>query len=96
MAETAATLSAPVDQECVEGYLYVAAPASVLLLRRPPSRGGLWVPVSGKVEPTDPDLLSALRRELREETGFVPAGPPRALDWEVRFQGPNGGRWRLR
>lgn len=86
---------APVAQECVEGYLYVAAPLSLLLLRRPPARGRIWVPVSGKVEARDSDLPSALTRELFEETGF--AGPlrPWALDWVVPFEGPDGRNWRL-
>ncbi|MHB8352421.1 MAG: NUDIX domain-containing protein [Thermoplasmata archaeon] len=95
MAEGLLADEGPVDQECVEGYLYVAAPLSVLVLRRPPGRGGFWVPVSGKVDRTDPDLPSALRRELAEETGFVPPRPLQPLDWSVRFEGPDGGRWRL-
>jgi 8-oxo-dGTP pyrophosphatase MutT (NUDIX family) len=84
-----------IDQECVEGYLYVAAPRRLLLLRRPPDRGSIWAVVSGKVEPTDPDLASALRREVAEETGFVQVRRMFPLDWEVVFEGPTGGRWRL-
>lgn len=95
MAEGAPAGGGPVDQECVEGYIYVAAPLALLLLRRPPARGGFWVPVSGKVDPTDPDFASALRREVVEETGFVPVRPVEPLDWSVRFEGPDGGRWRL-
>jgi 8-oxo-dGTP pyrophosphatase MutT (NUDIX family) len=85
----------PISQECVEGYLFVAAPFSLLTLRRPPSRERWWVPVSGKVDPSDRSRESALRREIFEETGF--AGPlrPFSLDWDVPFDGPDGRRWRL-
>ncbi|MCI4364430.1 MAG: NUDIX domain-containing protein [Thermoplasmata archaeon] len=85
----------PVAQECVEGYLFVAAPLRLLLLRRPPSRGSIWVPVSGKVEPSDIDYRSALLRELKEETGFSAPNLVFPLDWDVRFEGPNGAPWRL-
>ena len=85
----------PIAQECVEGYLFVPAPFRVLVLRRPPARGRIWVPVSGKVEPRDRDYPSALRRELVEETGFSSTGPLLDLDWHVAFDGPTGARWRL-
>ena len=85
----------PVAQECVEGYLFVRAPFRLLVLQRPPDRGRNWVPVSGKVEPTDPDWESALHREVREETGFVQWREWLALDWHVIFDGPDGRRWRL-
>ncbi|HEV2520368.1 MAG TPA: NUDIX domain-containing protein [Thermoplasmata archaeon] len=85
----------PAVQECVEGYLYTRAPFRVLLLRRPPSRGSIWVPVSGKVEPSDPDFESALRRELSEETGLTDPVGITPLDWTVEFDGPDGRRWRL-
>lgn len=87
--------AAPIAQECVEGYVFVARPPRLLLLRRPPGRGAIWVPVSGKVEPTDPDLESALRRELTEETGFSRFLRLFPLDWTVPFDGPDGRRWRL-
>ncbi len=79
-------------QECVEGYLFSGLPPRLLILRRPPGRGGFWVPVSGKVEPTDASLEAALRRELAEEAGF--ADPVRVvpLDWVVEFDPPDGGR----
>lgn len=85
----------PVARECVEGYLFSRDPTRLLVLRRPPSRGSVWVPVSGKVEATDSDLEAALRRELNEETGLK---EPRAiwpLDWHVVFPAPNGETWRL-
>ncbi len=84
-----------VRRECVEGYLFSTGPVEFLLFRRPPSRGRIWVPVSGKTEPGDADLESALRRELREETGLV--GPIRLfpLDWHVPFRADNGETWRL-
>ncbi len=85
----------PVDRECVEGYLYSVPPLRLLLFRRPPSRGRIWVPVSGKVEPTDPDWESALRREIREETGLDQPEAIVPLDWHVRFPAENGEIWRL-
>lgn len=85
----------PVAQECVEGYLFAGRPPRFLVLRRPPERGRIWVPVSGKVDPTDPDLESALRRELAEETGFHRFVRLFSLDWHVRFDGPDGRPWRL-
>ena len=81
--------------ECVEAYAYVHRPFRVLLLRRPPPRGGFWVPVSGKVEPTDPDHRSAALRELREETGLSRVRSADPLDWVVGFVGPDGRPWRL-
>ncbi|MFZ0891335.1 MAG: NUDIX domain-containing protein [Thermoplasmata archaeon] len=84
-----------IAQECVEGYLFVRDPFSVLLLRRPPARGRIWVPVSGKVDLTDHDWESALRREVREETGLADWRGWMPLDWHVAFEGPDGGRWRL-
>jgi 8-oxo-dGTP pyrophosphatase MutT (NUDIX family) len=53
------------------------------------------VPVSGKVESSDRDLESALRRELVEETGVVDPTRVFPLDWEVEFDGTDGRRWRL-
>jgi 8-oxo-dGTP pyrophosphatase MutT (NUDIX family) len=85
----------PIVQECVEGYVFVPAPFSVLVLRRPPARGRIWVPVSGKVEAEDRDYPSALRRELGEETGYPATVPLLPLDWHVVFDGPTGGKWRL-
>jgi 8-oxo-dGTP diphosphatase len=85
----------PVALECVEGYVFVPEPLELLVLRRPPERGRIWVPVSGKVEPTDADLEAALRRELREETGLADPTSVFALDWHVPFRAPNGATWRL-
>lgn len=85
----------PIDQECVEGYLYHNRPFELLLLRRPPARGSIWAPVSGKVDPTDASYDAALVREVLEETGFGAFERVFALDWEVPFEGPDGGRWRL-
>lgn len=86
----------PIDREVVEGYLYAADPLRLLLFRRPPERGGIWVPISGKVEPTDPTFEAALRRELREETGLEDARALFPLEWEVTFDAPNAKEvWRL-
>jgi 8-oxo-dGTP pyrophosphatase MutT (NUDIX family) len=85
----------PVVRECVEGYVFANPPFELLLFRRPPGRGRIWVPISGKVEPTDRDFESALRRELREETGLAEPVRLLPLDWEVRFRADNGETWRL-
>jgi 8-oxo-dGTP pyrophosphatase MutT (NUDIX family) len=84
-----------VDQECVEGYLFVRSPPLVLLFRRPPSRGRIWVPISGKVESSDRNLSAAIRREVKEETGFTRIRRLSPLRWVFRFRGPDGGQWRL-
>lgn len=84
-----------VAQECVEGYVFVRDPPALLLLRRPPARGSIWAPVSGKVDPSDADLIAALRRELAEETGFDAPRSVTDLDWSVGFEGPGGAPWRL-
>lgn len=88
--------SGPVARECVEGYLFAFPPLELLLFRRPPERGRIWVPVSGKVEPTDPDFPSALSRELEEETGLS-VGEDRLIDleWAVPFRVDSGEVWRL-
>jgi 2-(3-amino-3-carboxypropyl)histidine synthase len=85
-----------VDQECVEAYLFARNPTRLLVLRRPPRRGRIWVPVSGKVDPSDASPEEAIRREVVEETGFRETGIPVPLDWLVPFEGPDGRRWRLR
>lgn len=53
-----------------------------LLLRRSPTRGGFWQPVTGKVEAGEATLAAAAR-ELREETSFE--GLVRPLDYEHAF-----------
>lgn len=86
----------PIAQECVEGYLFAGRPPRMLILQRPPGRGSIWVPVSGKVESDDPDYPTGLRRELEEETGFrAQIDRLFPLGWEVEFDGPDGRRWRL-
>lgn len=84
-----------VARECVEAYLFAPNPLEILLFRRPPGRGRIWVPVSGKVELSDPDFESALRREVREETGLLQPRRVVDLDWHVPFRADNGQTWRL-
>jgi lipoyl(octanoyl) transferase len=85
----------PIARECVEGFLFARPPIRLLIFRRPPARGRWWVPISGKVDPTDADYESALRRELTEETGL--AAPRRLfpLDWHIVFPSDTGETWRL-
>ena len=85
----------PVARECVEGYLFSRSPLRFLVFRRPPSRGRIWVPVSGKVEPEDADFEAALRREVLEETGLRDPIAVTPLDWHVPFRADNGETWRL-
>ena len=85
----------PVARECVEGYLFRRAPFRLLVLRRPPARGRIWVPVSGKVEPSDASLEAAARREVEEETGLAAPRAVLDLDWHVPFRADNGETWRL-
>jgi 8-oxo-dGTP pyrophosphatase MutT (NUDIX family) len=84
-----------IEQECVEAYVFTSTPPRLLILLRPPDRGSLWVPVSGKVDPGDKGFESAVRRELLEETGFDALERLFPLDWEVEFEGPDGRPWRL-
>ncbi len=84
-----------IARECVEAYLYSVPPLKLLIFRRPPARGSIWVPVSGKVEPSDPDFEAALRRELAEETGLHDPQRVVPLDWHVPFRADNGETWRL-
>jgi 8-oxo-dGTP pyrophosphatase MutT (NUDIX family) len=85
----------PIARECVEGYLFAGPPIQLLLFRRPPTRGRYWVPISGKVEPSDADFESALRRELVEEVGLLSPRRIVSLDWHVPFVAENGETWRL-
>ncbi len=84
-----------IDRECIEGFLFVRQPLQILLFRRRPSRGRIWVPIQGKVDPSDRTLSAALHRELREETGFRIFQSVAPLHWVVRFRGLNGKLWRL-
>ena len=89
-------LDGPIAQECVEGYLFATPPLEILLFRRFPARGAIWVPVSGKVESGDHDFPAALCRELEEETGRrCRAEELVDLDWHVPFRADNGETWRL-
>jgi 8-oxo-dGTP pyrophosphatase MutT (NUDIX family) len=84
-----------IGQRCVEGYLFTRRPARLLVFKRPPSRESIWVPISGKVDPSDRDLRAALERELSEETGFDRFVGIIDLDWAVIFEGPDGRPWQL-
>jgi 8-oxo-dGTP pyrophosphatase MutT (NUDIX family) len=85
----------PVARECVEGYLFSRDPLAMLVFRRVPARGSIWVPVQGKVETSDASLEAALLREVREETGLEHAIAVVSLDWHVPFRAENGEVWRL-
>jgi len=84
-----------IARECVEAYLYAAPPLEVLLFRRPPGRGSIWVPISGKVEPSDASFETAVLREVEEETGLRSSRSPEPLDWHVTFPVESGATWRL-
>ena len=89
-------LDGPIARECVEGYLFATPPLELLLFRRPPARGQIWVPVSGKVDPGDRDFPAALCRELEEETGLRYRPEDLIdLDWHVPFRVDSGETWRL-
>ncbi|MEV4646671.1 NUDIX domain-containing protein [Saccharopolyspora sp. NPDC049426] len=68
-----------IRQHAVRALIIRAGKA--LMLRRPrhESRGGVWEMPGGKVEPHDCDLLDALQREVREETGLAVTGFTRHL-----------------
>ncbi len=85
----------PVARECVEGYLFADPPLELLIFRRPPARGRIWVPISGKVEPSDASFEAALARELTEETGLAEPRRVVPLDWHVKFRSEQGQVWRL-
>jgi 8-oxo-dGTP pyrophosphatase MutT (NUDIX family) len=82
-------------QECIEAYVLAGEPRQVLLLKRTEERGGFWQPVSGRIEPFDPDPPAAVRREVLEETGFSPERPPVDLSWSFAFPGRDGRTWRV-
>jgi 8-oxo-dGTP pyrophosphatase MutT (NUDIX family) len=85
----------PVVRECVEGFLFATPPLELLVFCRPPSRGRIWVPISGKVETSDASYEAALARELEEETGLRGPYVLDSLDWHVPFRADNGETWRL-
>jgi 8-oxo-dGTP pyrophosphatase MutT (NUDIX family) len=56
----------------VQVIVYCRAPEiQVLLLQRPPDRGSIWQPVTGKMEPDDRNFMHSAARELEEETGIT-------------------------
>lgn len=57
----------------------------VLVLKRPPSKGGVWAPVTGNVEKGESDREAAAR-ELEEETGLGSAGALHRVDFVNRFE----------
>ena len=56
----------------------------VLTLRRPPRRGHVWQPVTGKVDRTDASWTAAGCREVAEETGIT--DPLRVYDTGIDFR----------
>jgi 8-oxo-dGTP pyrophosphatase MutT (NUDIX family) len=63
-----------------------------LLLKRREDQGGFWQGVSGGVEPTDPHLLGAARREIGEETGYADGVEVFDLGRWIRFTSRATGR----
>ena len=69
----------------VQVIVYLRKPQLlVLLLWRPPERGHIWQPVTGKIEPEDEDFVEAGRREVLEETGIGQVA--RVLDPATEFR----------
>ncbi len=70
-------------------------PLEILLFRRPPARGRIWVPISGKVEATD--TRPRVGAPARAAGGDRARLPRRVLplDWHVPFRADNGETWRL-
>jgi 8-oxo-dGTP diphosphatase len=62
----------PKQQHYVCGFLFSKDRSQVLLIRkrRPPWQAGKLNGVGGKIEPTDPSPLAAMRREFAEEAGL--------------------------
>lgn len=58
-----------VDHDSVQVVVRVLDDDAYLLLKRNPSNGGFWQPVTGYVEPGE-SLSDAARREVEEETGI--------------------------
>ena len=55
----------------VQVIVYCRTPEiQILLLQRPPYRGHIWQPVTGKMEPEDRHVTHSAGRELEEETGI--------------------------
>jgi 8-oxo-dGTP pyrophosphatase MutT (NUDIX family) len=61
-------------REKIQVHLFHRDPSDgtvrVLVMRRPPSRGGIWQPVTGNVD-KDEDIEVCARREIFEETGIA-------------------------
>ena len=56
----------------IQVIVYCRAPEiQILLLQRPPDRGSIWQPVTGKMEPDDRNFMHSAARELEEETGIT-------------------------
>ncbi len=74
----------------VEVIVFRLDPAvEILLLHRPASRGGIWQPVTGKVEKGETVLEGALR-ELKEETGIDEEHIMRIIDNVYSFDFTDG------
>jgi len=61
----------------------------VLVLKRPPSKGDLWAPVTGNVDGDESDEAAAAR-ELQEETGLASAAALRATGFVNHFSKGEG------
>jgi dihydroneopterin triphosphate diphosphatase len=63
----------------------------VLVLRRPPAKGGIWAPVTGNVDAGE-SFEEAAVRELEEETGLAEAAALLPTGLVNRFEKERGGK----
>ncbi|HWG90269.1 MAG TPA: NUDIX pyrophosphatase [Candidatus Thermoplasmatota archaeon] len=95
-----------VERRSVAVFVFRAREPRFLLLRRIPSRGGFWQPVTGRVEDTDhvtyaprgdpaemQGLMACAAREVREETGLKDLLAVIDLGLESRFEGYDGNTY---
>jgi len=85
---------APMAFKLPESVLVVVhTPALEVLLLERAANPGFWQSVTGSLEPDDPDLEAAARRELLEETGLSIGT---LTDWQLENRYEIWPQWRAR